>query len=286
MAHVAKWKKEEVKELRQLISEYPVVGVVNMAGVPGRQIQRIRASMRGEGRLKMSRKRLMKRALKGAGKEGIEELSSHITGQPGFLFSRSSPFRVYKMLERSKTRAPVKPNAIASSDIAVSKGETPFPPGPILSELQQAGIPAAIEKGKVVIKEDKVIVKAGERVSPEVANALARLEIEPVEVKLDLLAAYEDGVVFTSEELGIDSEKLTAELAQAYQQAFNLAVNAAYPVKESAPALIAQAAVRARNLALHAWIFEKEVMPALVALAHARAACLEALTRAKVKSDE
>ncbi|RMF88882.1 MAG: 50S ribosomal protein L10 [Methanobacteriota archaeon] len=282
MAHVAQWKKDEVKEMSRLLSEYPVVGIVDLGPVPGRQIQRIRESLRGEALLRMSRKRLMAHAIKKASREGLEGLLDYLTGQPGFIFSKTNPFRIYKDLEKNKTMAPAKPNSTAPSDISVSKGDTPFPPGPILSELQQAGIPAAIQGGKVVIKEDKVLVRAGEKISPAVANALARLEIEPVEVKLRLLAAYEDGVVYPPEILAVDSQKILSDMAAAYQQAVNLSVNSGYPTKETAPLILAQAALRARNLAVNAGIYAKDVIEAILSMAQSKALAIESLTRDKV----
>ena len=65
-------------------------------------------------------------------------------------------------MEATKTAAPAKPGDIAPEDILVKAGDTPFKPGPIVGELQKAGIPAAIEGGKIVIKKDKVLVKKGE----------------------------------------------------------------------------------------------------------------------------
>jgi large subunit ribosomal protein L10 len=285
MAHVAKWKKDEIKEIKRLIKEYPVIGVVNTGSVPGKQIQKIRASMRDENtQIKMSRKRLIKRALKGASKEGVEGLSDHITGQAGLLFSKTNPFKIHKILGKNKTRASAKANSIAPSDISVSQGETSFPPGPILSELQQGGVPAAIQGGKVVIKQDKVIVKAGEKISAAVANALSRLEIEPVEIKLDLLAAFEDGTTYTPDILTVDTDKVVSDLASAYQQAVNLSVNSAYLTRETASITISQAASKARNLAVNAGIFEKEVIDVILASAYAKASALDTLTREKIKS--
>jgi large subunit ribosomal protein L10 len=285
MAHVAQWKKDEVKEIKSLIKEYPVIGVVNVGSVPGKQIQRIRSSMRADGtRIKMSKKRLMNLALKDKSKEGLESLSEHVSGQVGLLFSKTNPFKIYKALEKNKTRAAAKPNSISPLDISISKGETQFPPGPILSELQQGGIPAAIEKGKVVIKQDKVVVKAGEKITPATANALARLEIEPLEIKLDLLAAYEDGTIYTSDILAVDTQKILSDLTNAHQQAVNLSVNSFYLTSETAPIIISEAASKARNLAINAGIFAKDVMETIIAMAQAKASKLESITKEKISS--
>src|SRR5207245_1547002 len=82
---------------------------------------------------------------------------------------------------------------IAPEDLWVRGGETPFKPGPVVGELQKAGIPAAIERGKVVIRQDKLMVKAGARIPRDVAQQLARLEIFPLVVGLDLRGAQEQG---------------------------------------------------------------------------------------------
>lgn len=284
MAHVAQWKKDEIKEIKKLVEDHQVIGVVNVGPVPGKQIQKIRASLRGDGTvIKMSRKRLMKRALTSKSKANVEGLSDHLTGQSGLLFSKTNPFKIYKTLEKNKTRAAAKPNSIASSDISVSKGETSFPPGPILSELQEAGIPAGIQKGKVAIKQDKIIVRAGERISPAVANALARLEIEPLEVKLELLAAYEDGTIYTPDILGVDSSKVLMDIQTAHQEAVNLSVNSAYPTTKTASLLISQAVFKARNLAVNASVFEPDVMGAILAKAVSKAKALQNVIEDKVK---
>jgi len=181
-----------------------------------------------------------------------------------------NPFKLYKVLERNRTTAPAKPNSIAPNDISVKKGPTGFPAGPILGELQQAGIPATIEKGKIEITKDAVVVKEGQRVVPHVASCLARLGIEPMEIGLDVLCAYEAGTVFLPDTLSVDGAKVLADIQKAYMQAVNLSVNTAYPTKQTAPLLIAKAAREATGLAVEATIFEPEVMDTFLSRAHSQ----------------
>jgi large subunit ribosomal protein L10 len=155
-------------------------------------------------------------------------------------------------------------------DISVKKGPTGFPAGPILGELQQAGIPASIEKGKITITKDAVVVKEGQRIAPNVASCLARLGIEPMEIGLDVLCAYEDGTVFLPETLAVDETIVLADIQKAYQQAVNLSVNVAYPTKQTVPLLIAKAAREATALAVEATIFEPEVMDTILSRAHSQ----------------
>jgi large subunit ribosomal protein L10 len=283
MTHVAGWKYDEVEKLKKLILEYPVIGVADIAGIPARQLQKMRSLLRGEVLIKMSRKSLMQHAIEKASKEEktIKELAAHVDGQAVFIFSRMDPFKLTKILKKNRAKAPIKPNSIAPGDVMVPKGETPFPPGPLLGELQQAGIPTTIQGGKIVIKEDKVVVKGGERVSPLVATALSRLGIEPVELGIQLLAAYEGGTVFSADALSVDEEKIKDELRLSYAQAVSLILDSGYVTREAAPMVIQKCFMEAMALALKAGIYEKAVMGRMVLKAY-----LQMLSLASRLNDE
>ena len=226
MPHVAEWKKEEVASLKELIKSHEVVGMANLLDIPAPQLQKMRKTLKDSAVLKMSRKTFMSLALNDSGKENIVALEEYMEGQPAMIFTNMNPFKLYKILESSKTAAPAKAGSIAPEDIVVPKGDTAFKPGPILGELQKIGIPAKIEKGKIVITSDKTIVAAGESIPRDVASILTRLEIFPLEVGIDLRAAYEDQTVYTSDILTIDDEQTVMDIQQAFTRALNLSVNA------------------------------------------------------------
>ena len=146
MNHVADWKKEKVAELEDLSNSHEIVGIVNLADIPAPQLQTMRKSLGDKAVLKMSRKNFIKIALENSDKD-LEDLADYLEGQPAMVFTEMNPFKLFKILEDSKTEAPAKAGSIAPADIVVPAGDTSFPPGPILGELQQAGIPAKIDKG-------------------------------------------------------------------------------------------------------------------------------------------
>lgn len=267
---VARWKLEKVEELARLIRDYPVVGIVNMENIPARTLQKMRAKLRGEVLIKMSKKSIMQHAIEKAAKEekSLAGLKDKLRGQPAFIFSKMNPFRLYRILEENKVPAPAKPNSIAPRDIVVPKGETPFAPGPLLGELQALGIQTEIRGGKIAVKKDVVVAKAGEVIDARLANILTRLGIEPMEVGLDLIAAYEAGTVFSPEVLRVDEEEVKAQLALAYQQAVNLSINSGFLTRETAPLAIAKAYREALALALEAGIPEPGALERLLAKAH------------------
>ena len=268
MPHVAEWKKDEVASLKELINSYEVVGMANLADIPAPQLQKMRRTLKDSATLKMSRKTLMSLALNDNEKAKIETLEDYMEGQPALIFTNMNPFKLYKILESSKTPAPAKAGSIAPEDIVVPKGDTAFKPGPVLGELQKAGIPAKIEKGKIVITNDKVIVEAGEVIPRDVASILTRLEIYPLEVGIDLRAAYEDETIYTSDLLTVDEEKTLADVQKAFTQALNLSVEAVIFNKESTPLIIQKAVSQSMNLALNAEILNEKTRDILLAKAY------------------
>ena len=281
MHHVADWKKEKVAELEDLTNSHEIIGIVNLADIPAKQLQTMRKSLGDNAILKMSRKNFIKIALENSDKEEVEGLADYLEGQPAMVFTKMNPFKLFKILEDSKTEAPAKAGSIAPADIVVPAGDTSFPPGPILGELQQVGIPAKIDKGSIVVTDDAKIVDEGEEIPKAVADILTKLEIHPMEVGIDLLAVCEGDTIYTADVLAIDEEETIQTLANAYQSAINLSVYAGILNSESAPLLIQKAARDALNLAINANILTSETTDKILSKAYA-----QMLTVAKLLSSE
>src|SRR3989304_6348838 len=182
MAHIAPYKAEAVKSLVREFERSPVIGIVNIHGIPAPQFQAMRRQLHGRVRLPGSKNNLLRIALKEAAskRQGLDALSEAIEGQTAVVTASINPFRLYKEMEATKTKAPARGGGRPPEALGVREGDTPFKPGPIVGELQKAGVPAAIERGKVVIKKDKLLVKAGGRIPREGAQAPTRLEIYPL----------------------------------------------------------------------------------------------------------
>lgn len=265
--HVPQWKKDEVENIKELVQSHKVFGMVGIEGILATKIQKIRRDLKDVAVLKVSRNTLTERAFSQLG-EKIPEMNKYLDKQTALVFTNESPFKLYKMLEQTKTPSPIKGGAIAPVDIIVQKGPTSFPPGPILGELQSAGIPAAIDAGKVAVKETKVVCKAGEAVPQKLATMLTKLEIYPLIVGLDLRAAYDDGTIYEPELLAIDESQYFSDITRAAQNAFNLSVNTAYPTSTTIGTLLAKAFAESKNLGVNAVVFDSGVMDALLAKAH------------------
>lgn len=268
MPYVSKRKIEFVRALTEELKKGKVIGLVNIRGIPAVQMASIRKKLKNSGIFfRVSKNNLLKLALKDVNPE-TEALSEYIEDQCGVVCANMNPFKLYKELMATITPAPAKGGEIAPDDIYVKKGETNYPPGPLIGDFQRAGIPAAIEKGKIVIKSDKLLVKKGEVIPRDVALALTKLEIYPMEVGLRPIAIYDDGIVYKPEQLHIDPERYLGDIQAAYRNAFNLAFNIGYPTRDTIEVLVLKANTEARNLAINAAIFEKSVMEDIISLCH------------------
>lgn len=252
MAHVAPWKKDKVAELAQILTESSVVGIAQIGGIPGPQMQQMRANLRGDVQVVGVKNRLLKLAIEEAAKSrpGLEGLEEKVDGQMAIVTTSNNPFKLYKALKAGATMAPLKGGQVAATDITVEKGPTPFGPGPIVGEFQKVGIPAKIEGGKVVVSKTTTPVKAGDVVSAELALMLAKLEIKPVELKIDLQAAFEADTLFTPDVLAVDEDAIFAQLGLAVRTAYELSLLTAFPTKLTGEALLARAYRCAVALAL------------------------------------
>jgi len=271
--HRPAWKDDEVTKIKAEVQAHEVTAVISIQGIPARQFQSIRAELRGVAKIQVARNSLIHRALGQLGETTLQ-LFENVDGPTALIFTDLNPFKLFKLLENSRTPAPAKAGDEAPSDIIVKKGPTSFRPGPIVGDLQNVGIPAAIEKGKIVIRETKTVAKAGEAISARLADVLQRFEIYPMEVGLYLRAAYDGDVLYLPKDLHIDEQAYFGQFVLAVSKALNLSINAAYPTSLTAATLLQKASSEAMNLGVNAEIFEPEVLKALLLRAQAAALAL------------
>jgi len=272
---IPEWKKEEVGALVGTIESYDSVGVVNIAGIPSRQLQKMRRSIHGTAELRVSRNTLINRALQEVD-DGLEDLSTYLSGQVGLICTDANPFALYQELEASKTAAPINAGEVAPNDIVIPEGDTGMDPGQFVGELQAVGADARIDEGSIKVLSDSTVLEAGETVDDQLANVLSELGIEPKEVGLDLQAVFADGVLFEPEELELDVDSYQRDIEAATARARNLSINAEYPTAGTAGALLSKAAGEAKSLAIQAAIEDEAVMPDLLSKADGQVRALAA----------
>jgi large subunit ribosomal protein L10 len=277
-------KMSEVEELKQLINNHSVIGVLNMRKLPSRQLQEIRKSLKAK--IRMSKRSLLLRALKASNKKDLNLLESKIEGPVALLFTNENPFKLFKSLKASRSPAAAKAGDVATKDIIVQKGSTGLPPGPAISTLQKIGLKASVQGGKIAVLQDKVVAKSGDTISGDVAGVLSLLKIEPLEIGLDLSSAYEAGTVYERNVLDIDTDHYITQIHQSVQHAINLSLNTNYPTKQTIELMIQRAFMETKAVAVDANILEKEFIDDVLLKSIRQALALEKTVNIETKSEE
>ncbi|MEF8832327.1 MAG: 50S ribosomal protein L10 [Candidatus Thermoplasmatota archaeon] len=263
---VPSWKKEEVNQLTKMLESSPVIGVVNIEGIPARQMQQMRAKLRDVARIRSSKNTFIEKAIERAGenRENLEDLEDFVHGQIALVMTDENPFKLFNHMEKTKTKAPASGGETAPEDVIVEEGETPFKPGPIVGDLQNVGIPASIKSGSVVINNTTTVVEEGETITSQLATMLRRLEINPITVGLDLKSVYEDGILYEREDLDIDPSEFVEDIKDSAASAFALSVGISYPTRENITTLVSKSSSDAMGLAFNADIINEETIGSIL----------------------
>jgi len=270
-------KIARVDALAASIVSKPMVAVVGIRGVPASALQSMRRELRRRDHpITVATNSTIRHAIEKAMVErpAFRPLLDQVQDPTAILSASGNPFSLYQEFLQTRSPTPARGGEVAPNDIFVPAGTTSFKPGPIVGELQHAGFPAAIEKGKVVLKKDTTIVKAGATISREVAGLLTRLEIFPLEVGLTLRAVVDGSTFYPPDVLSVDLEARRNDLARAAARAIGLAVEVGYPTRESVPRLFGRAHRRALGVALATQYVTKETIEPLFAQAMREAAAV------------
>lgn len=261
-------KKEVIKKIITLGKQYPIIGILNMEGMPAGSLLQMKKQLRGKVELVMTRKTLIIHGLKDMKLENGEKLIENVKGMPALMFTKENPFALYNIIKKSKTPAAAKPGQLAPHDITLQPGPTPFTPGPVISEFAQLGIKAGVEGGKVAIKQETTVVKEGQPISGPLASMLQRLGVEPMEIGLDLHCVYEKGIIYPKTVLDIDETKFMQDLMGAAGGAFNLAVEITFISKDTIETLLSKAFREAKAVGIEGNVMEPELVEEILAKGH------------------
>jgi large subunit ribosomal protein L10 len=266
-----------VEALSQSILDRPMTALVGLRGVPASALQKMRRDLRARNQpIVVATNSAIRHALEKAVKErpSLAPLLEQVQDQTAVLAAEGNPFALFQQFLKTRSPTPARGGELAPADIVVPAGTTSFKPGPIVGELQHAGFPAAIEKGKVILKKDTTIVRAGGVISREVATMLTRLDIFPLEVGLSLRAVVEGDTFYPPSVLAVDLDAQRADLVRASRRALGLALAIGYATPATAPLLLTKAHRAALAVAIAAGYATPETIEPLFAQAMREAAAV------------
>jgi len=246
--HVSEKKKKLVIELSNLIKNKKTILIASIKDIPSSQYQEIVKKLRGKAIVKVPKKNIIFRALDSSGNEAIKKLRNHIKENIAILFSDIDAFELAAELISKKSPVKAKSGQESVKDIEIPAGPTDFIPGPAITELGVLGIQIKIEKGKIHIKEPKIIVKEGEKISATAADIMNKFDIKPFSVGFIPLAVFDtkEGKLYL--DIKINKEETLKEIKTAFGKALGFAVEIGYISDDTIKFMIKRAGAEGKVL--------------------------------------
>jgi len=238
---INKKKLKAVEELVNLMKESRTIIIVSIKNLPTSQFQLIKKKLRNDAVIKVLKKNIINKAIDNIEKGTIKNFKRYLKEDTALIFSKLEPFELSSILSKNKSMARAKVGQVVEEKVVIEAGPTELVPGPVISELGALGLKFSIEDGKINIREKKIILKAGDKVTEQAASIMAKLDMKPVSVGLEPVVAYDAKEDKIYEDIKIDQKKLLDELKKTNIKALGLAVEIAYACKETIGFLLVKA---------------------------------------------
>lgn len=230
-----------VKELADLSKTKKTVLLASIKGIPAAQFQEISKKFRGKAIIRVPKKNLTLRVIDQLKDENLSKIKSSVGDNVAVIFSDLDSFDLAADLLHNKTPTKAKPGQHAPVDIEIPAGPTGLLPGPDITELGNLGIQIQIDKGKITIKESKIVAKKGEKISKGAAEIMNKLEIKPFSVGFTPISAFDFHEKKFYSEINIDQEGTLHELKHQFQKSLAFAVELGYSSQDTIKFLLGKA---------------------------------------------
>lgn len=238
---IPEYKKKTVNELINLIDKNRTILFASIKNLPASQFQEIGKKLRGKAIVKVPKKNLILRALDHSKNVEVKKLKDHIEDSIAILFSDLDSYDLAVELLKNKSPTKAKPGQEAPEDIEIQAGPTDLPPGPAISELSSIGLQVQIEGGKITIKESRVIVKAGKKITQNVADVMSKLNIKPFSTGFIPLTAFDTKENKLYLGIKIDTKKTLEDLKIVFRKSLAFAVEIGYVCTDTIKVMIQKA---------------------------------------------
>jgi len=271
-----------VNDLYSKLSNSKVIGIANVMDIPTNSLQVIRKKLKEMGiDVKVVKKNLFVKSLERINDPNIKKMidiieeNKRITVLLILPKEEINPFLLNKILEENKSYRSAKEGDILEEDVIIRAGPTNLTPGPVLTELKKYNIKTKVENGKIVITEDTLVAKKGQKVDSGLVSLLQKFNITPIPVKIKLLLVYDGKTLYTYDILSTPLEEYINQLRSGFRKAISLAVEISFPTKENIKILLTKAYQNLVKLSLNTGIPTKDTIKELLKIANRRSITLK-----------
>ncbi|MFZ8855805.1 MAG: 50S ribosomal protein L10 [Candidatus Nanopusillus sp.] len=271
-----------VNELYSKLSNSKIIGVANVMDIPANSLQIMRKKLKEMNiDVKVVKKNLFIKALERINDPnikkmmGIIEKNKRITVLLILPKEEINPFLLNKILEENKSYKAAKEGDILEENIIIKAGPTNLTPGPVLTELKKYNIKTKVEGGKIVVIEDTLVAKKGQKVDSGLVSLLQKFNITPIPVKIKLLLVYDGKTLYTYDILSTPLEDYIKHLRSGFKKTISLSVEISFPTKENIKILLTRACQNLVKLSLNTGIPTRDTIKELLKIANRRSIILK-----------
>lgn len=196
-------------KLEAALLEYKNILIITVDFVGSKQMQNVRAAIRGEGVVLMGKNTIMRKVIRDnmVKYPKLAALLPHIRGNMGFVFANTDLNELRKKITVFKMPAAAKAGVIAPINVTVPPGPTGLDPGQT-SFFQTLNVATKITKGSIEITSEVRLCTAGEKVTTSAVALLAKLGLKPFEFGIEVPMVYEDGSCYDAKVLDLETSDL------------------------------------------------------------------------------
>lgn len=200
------------ERFNHLFSKYSRIILVNIENICSNQFKKCRKLLGKNSILILGKNKIVKKVLKYHIKNNPElnKLMPHMSGNIGFIFTKSSPMEIKKILIDNEEPAQAKAGQVAPDDVVIPAGLTGITPDGT-SFFQALNIQTKINKGLIEIQNPVKIISKGDLIGNSEVILLQKLNITPFSYKLSIKLVYENKCCISPDILDIsmmDIEKI------------------------------------------------------------------------------
>ncbi|CAH9084804.1 unnamed protein product [Cuscuta epithymum] len=228
----------------KLLDMYSQILIVTADNVGSKQLQDIRAGLRGDSIILMGKNTMIKRSIRvhaeKTGNTAILALVPYLVGNVGLIFTKGDLKEVSDEVSKYKVGAPARVGLVAPVDVVVPPGSTGLDPSQT-SFFQVLNIATKINKGTVEIITAVDLIKKGDKVGSSESALLAKLGIKPFSYGLVVNHVYDNGSVFSPEVLELTEDDLIEKFGAGLTTVISMSLALSYPTLAAVPHILINA---------------------------------------------
>jgi len=220
--------------LNRLCDTYKSILVIGITNVGSKQMQGVRAMLRGEAELLMGKNTLIRSVLRRRNDPKYENLANATVQNVGFVFTNGDLNEIRKKILAATVPAAAKAGTFAPNDVFVPPGSTGMDPGQT-AFFQALSIATKIERGSISITDEVHLLKPGDKVTPSHVVLLQKLNIQPFSYGITVEKVWDDGSLFDAAVLDLTEADLLTKFMQGVSAIAALGFETGYPTTASVP---------------------------------------------------